>query len=150
MFKFDRYELFASGFFLAIMTAPERLRDLILKLRPITTKYELIRIGSENDGGYLLPDDLEGKSAQNLPRWKNARLIMAQFQLYVYERSGFPVVEHPGARITIFDAPILNISATAVRDQIRDGYSIRYLVPEPVREEIEQNRYYTNFGASRK
>ncbi len=89
-------------------------------------------------------------SLQNLPRWKNARLIMAQFQLYVYERSGFPVVEHPGARITIFDAPILDISATAVRDQIRDGHSIRYLVPEPVREEIEQNRYYTSIGVPRK
>jgi len=62
MFEHNRYELFARGLFLEIMTDPAKLRDLVSKLRPIATKYELIRIGSENDGGYLLPDDLDGIS----------------------------------------------------------------------------------------
>lgn len=29
-------------------------------LRPVINGHQLIRLGSENDGGYLLPDDLEG------------------------------------------------------------------------------------------
>jgi nicotinate-nucleotide adenylyltransferase len=37
---------------------------------------------------------------------------------------------------------LLDISATAIRNNIRNGKSIRYLVPEQVREEIERNRYY--------
>ncbi|NDA61759.1 MAG: nicotinate-nucleotide adenylyltransferase [Chitinophagia bacterium] len=81
-------------------------------------------------------------SLQNLPRWKNAKLILEQFSIFVYERPGFPVVTYPGANITVFDAPILNISATAVRDLIKTGHSIRYLVPEQVREEIERSRHY--------
>jgi nicotinate-nucleotide adenylyltransferase len=31
---------------------------------------------------------------------------------------------------------------TAIRNNIRSGKSIRYLVPEKVREEIERNSYY--------
>jgi hypothetical protein len=31
-------------------------------LRPVKTKYPLIRVGGKNDGGYLIPDDLSGIS----------------------------------------------------------------------------------------
>jgi nicotinate-nucleotide adenylyltransferase len=37
---------------------------------------------------------------------------------------------------------MLEISATDIRDNIREGRTIRYLVPDKVREEIESNRYY--------
>lgn len=40
-----------------------RLPDLLAQLRPISTEHRLIRVGSEGDGGYLLPDDLEGITA---------------------------------------------------------------------------------------
>jgi len=36
------------------------LRELIKALRPVKTKYDLVRIGGDNDGGYLLPNDLSG------------------------------------------------------------------------------------------
>jgi hypothetical protein len=38
----------------------EQLQELLKALRPVKTKYELIRVGGDNDGGYLLPDDLSG------------------------------------------------------------------------------------------
>jgi nicotinate-nucleotide adenylyltransferase len=81
-------------------------------------------------------------SLQNLPRWKNGEQIMRDHDLYVYERSAHPVSENPGPRVKILKAPLLDISATAIRNNIRNGKSIRYLVPEQVREEIERNRYY--------
>jgi nicotinate-nucleotide adenylyltransferase len=37
---------------------------------------------------------------------------------------------------------MLDISATEIRENIKNGKTIRYLVPEKVREEIEQNSYY--------
>jgi hypothetical protein len=40
----------------------EQLKELIKELRPVKTKYDLIRIGGDNDGGYLLPNDLSGVS----------------------------------------------------------------------------------------
>lgn len=34
------------------------LQELLEKLYPVKTKFDLIRIGGNNDGGYLVPDDL--------------------------------------------------------------------------------------------
>lgn len=36
------------------------LKTVIKALRPVKTKYPLIRVGGNNDGGYLIPDDLSG------------------------------------------------------------------------------------------
>jgi hypothetical protein len=42
-------------------TAPiGTLRDLLTRVRPVKTNFDLIRLGSKNDGGYLVPDDLDG------------------------------------------------------------------------------------------
>jgi hypothetical protein len=37
-----------------------QLKELVKALRPVKTKFELIRLGGANDGGYLIPNDLEG------------------------------------------------------------------------------------------
>jgi nicotinate-nucleotide adenylyltransferase len=82
-------------------------------------------------------------SLQNLPKWKNYGNILENFSLYVYKRAGFEIIQpHDRARIAEVDAPLLQISATHIREAVRKGMSIRYLVPENVREEIERNRYY--------
>ncbi len=39
------------------------LRELLKSLHPVETEHPLIRIGAKADGGYLIPDDLEGISA---------------------------------------------------------------------------------------
>ena len=44
-------------------TPVARLRALIEKLSPVTCGKELIRLGDDGDGGYLLPDDLGGIAA---------------------------------------------------------------------------------------
>lgn len=45
----------------AMADAP--IRDLIERLRPMCSDFPLIRMGSEHDGGYLVPDDLTGIAA---------------------------------------------------------------------------------------
>ena len=57
-------------------------------------------------------------------------------------RAGYKINPHFETKPTILDAPLLQISATEIRILIKEGKSIRYMVPEKVREEIEQNRYY--------
>ena len=42
------------------MVESQHLFDLARKLRPLKTRFDLVRIGGTNDGGYLLPDDLDG------------------------------------------------------------------------------------------
>ena len=78
----------------------------------------------------------------NLPRWKNFELLLKNFPFILYKRQGFEITDSWNAKFTLLDAPILNVSATEIRNNIKEGKTIRYLVTEKVREEIEQNRYY--------
>lgn len=80
-------------------------------------------------------------SYQNLPKWKNAEAIVANYPLIVYRRPGFNVQENK-KEATVMDAPLLEISATYIRDCIQQGKSIRYLVPATVEEEIERSGFY--------
>ena len=41
-------------------TGDSELLALIEKMKPVNTGYELIRVGGQGDGGYLIPDDLDG------------------------------------------------------------------------------------------
>ncbi|ULQ55634.1 nicotinate-nucleotide adenylyltransferase [Flavihumibacter rivuli] len=79
---------------------------------------------------------------QNLRKWKNAEVLIRDYDLYVYPRPGFPIDPQISSRLHTINAPLLDISATAIRQMIRQGEDIRFLVPEPVRLEIEQNGYY--------
>jgi hypothetical protein len=45
---------------LSRLNSKEELQQLIRKLAPRKVDYHLIRIGESGDGGYLVPDDLEG------------------------------------------------------------------------------------------
>lgn len=78
----------------------------------------------------------------NLTKWKNYQLIIKNNPLYIYERQGFEINNDLNAHITIIAAPLLQISSTHIRDSIKKGKSIRYLVPDIVKEEIENNGYY--------
>jgi nicotinate-nucleotide adenylyltransferase len=81
-------------------------------------------------------------SFQNLPKWKNFELLVRNYSFVIYKRPGFDVADTWNATVTILDAPLLQLSATAIRDHIKAGKTIRYLVPDKVREEIERNSYY--------
>lgn len=81
-------------------------------------------------------------SFQNLHKWKNYEVIIRDHDIYVYNRPGFEVVNNIGARLHLLQAPLLQLSATAIRRNIREGKSIRYMVTEKVLEEIEKGGYY--------
>ena len=79
----------------------------------------------------------------NFTRWKNYRQILDHYGLYVYPRPGTQLSElrsHPN--VTIVEAPLLDISATFIRERIRKGQSVRYLVPDTVEEMIRAKGFY--------
>lgn len=81
-------------------------------------------------------------SFQNLPKWKNAETIIANYPILIYQRPQFEVSNTIGANATILAAPLLEISATYIRECLQKGKSIRYLVPAIVEEEIEKSSFY--------
>jgi nicotinate-nucleotide adenylyltransferase len=81
-------------------------------------------------------------SYHNLPKWKNYKIIIKNYPIYVYRRAGYDPEPYFEIAPHLLSAPLLEVSATEIRKLIKEGKSIRYLVPEKVRDEIEQNRYY--------
>jgi nicotinate-nucleotide adenylyltransferase len=86
-------------------------------------------------------------SFQNLPKWKNFEALIKNYQFIVYRRPGFEIIEDYGADMQHLEAPMLELSATLIRNNCKDGITIRYLVPEDVRLEIERNNYFKEEGA---
>lgn len=81
-------------------------------------------------------------SFQNIHRWKNFEQLVRQYSFIVYLRPGFEIQETHGADVTILQAPMLAVSSTYIRDQIKQKKSIRYIVPDAVAEYILANKYY--------
>ena len=83
---------------------------------------------------------LGGDSFYNLPKWKNFENIIKNYRLIVYRRDGFEILDTYGANLVYLEAPLLQLSATLIRNNRKEGITIRYLVPEKVREEIENKK----------
>lgn len=80
---------------------------------------------------------------ENFTKWKNHEQILEQFGLYVYPRphvTNSDLKRH--AQVKMIEAPLLDISATYIRNCIKNNKSIRYLVPEPVEQLIRLKHFY--------
>lgn len=84
-----------------------------------------------------------GDNIATLNQWKNYEVLLENYDIYVYRRPGAPAGpfdEHP--RVRFFDAPLMDISATYIRDCLKKGHSARYLLPDAVWEYLEQTNLY--------
>jgi nicotinate-nucleotide adenylyltransferase len=81
---------------------------------------------------------------ESFEKWKNHEQILDQYGLYVYPRphvTNSELKRHPNVKM--IEAPLLDISATYIRNCIKNNKSIRYLVPEPVEQLIRLKHFYT-------
>lgn len=83
-----------------------------------------------------------GDNLPGLSRWKSADRLTSEFEVYVYPRPGYALPEPLPANVRVVEAPLLDISATFIRNSVRAGQSIRYLVSEAVEQEIQQQGYW--------
>ncbi len=76
-------------------------------------------------------------------KWKNPEKILEYYGVLVYPRDGTPKTEyHNHPKIKFVEAPLLNISATYIRNLIKEKKSIRYLVPQEVEILIRSKKFY--------
>ena len=119
-----------------------KISDIEFNLpRPSYTSTTLAHL-QEKHPDYSFSIIMGSDSFQNLHKWHNYEFIVKNYPIYVYLRMGFKIENQIGARLNIVDAPLLQISATQIRQLIKNGKSIRYMVPDIVREEIEKYNYY--------
>jgi len=79
---------------------------------------------------------------QNLDKWKNSEIIIKKYTIIIYKRPGFEVDNKLNAKITILNAPLLEISSTHIRELIKMGKSVKYLVPSSIEEEILSSGFF--------
>ncbi|NUN71207.1 MAG: nicotinate (nicotinamide) nucleotide adenylyltransferase [Bacteroidetes bacterium] len=78
-------------------------------------------------------------------QWKEPARILQMATLAVMDRPGYPrqVNEVIGTDRSVFvDVPAIGISSSAIRSRVREGHSIRFLVPDAVREYIGTHALY--------
>jgi nicotinate-nucleotide adenylyltransferase len=80
-------------------------------------------------------------AARLLPRWKSIDEVRRLAAFIILPRPGDSVPRKmPKDRIV--KAPLLEISSSEIRDRIRRGLSVRYLVPEPVERYLLRKGLY--------
>lgn len=82
---------------------------------------------------------------KSLHKWKNYEAILAHHEIYVYPRisteaENLELKNHP--KIRMIDAPVVEISSTAIRENIKLGKNVRPLVATKVWEYIDHNLFY--------
>lgn len=86
-----------------------------------------------------------GDNLATLRKWKNYEILLRDYEIYLYKRPNCDLGEfadHPNIRH--FDAPLLDISATYVRQCLKEGKSVQYLVPDAVFQYLEGSNFYRN------
>ncbi len=86
----------------------------------------------------------------DLPNWREPERVLALCYLAVVFRPGFPIHEvqdklgalYIRERMRFVPSVAIEISSTSIRQRIKEGRSVRYLIPEPVAAYIKEHRLY--------
>lgn len=85
-------------------------------------------------------------SFNELHTWRDYRKLLSLSTLAVLARPGSvpgnPALEEAGASYVLIQNPLIEISSTDIRNRIRAGRSIRYMVTDEVAEYIRERGLY--------
>ncbi|MCV9387697.1 nicotinate (nicotinamide) nucleotide adenylyltransferase [Reichenbachiella ulvae] len=138
--EFDRLDLVNA----AIQDQPQmKASDIEFNLpKPsytATTLAVLAEKHPQNEFKLIIGED----NLTHFHKWKNYEEILEHHRLIVYPR---PNVQKPKINFEdhaeMIEAPMLHISATFIRDSIKNDNSIKYLVPTEVEFLIKSRKFY--------
>src|SRR5690606_14011955 len=136
--EFDRYDMVRAAVY---DNYKLEVSDIEFHLpKPSYTIHTLIHLSEkhpEKKFKVIIGED----NLENFVRWKNYERILEDYGLYVYPRphvTNSDLKRHPNVKVV--PAPLLDISATFIRNCIKKNQSVRYLVPDPVEEMIRSKK----------
>ena len=95
----------------------------------------------QHEFSLIMGDD----NLKSLHKWKNHEYILENHDIYIYPRiseesENLDLKSHP--RIHKINAPIVEISSTFIRENIKNKKNIRPLLSEKVWEYVDHNNFY--------
>ncbi len=88
---------------------------------------------------------LGGDSVRDFETWRDPEGISKLATLLIVDRSGTEGIAPPSySRYQRIASPLIDISSTDIRERVKTGRSIRYLVPDAVAAFIDANKLYRN------
>ncbi len=78
-------------------------------------------------------------------KWKNFEAILQNHELYVFPRTNSGIIDHQfvnNPKIHKIDAPIIEISSTFIRENIKLGKNVQPLLPNKVWGYLDRNNFY--------
>ena len=79
----------------------------------------------------------------NFEKWKNHEQILQYHEILVYPRPNSPQTPwHQHPKVKFVTAPLIELSATYIRQRIRTGLSVKYLVHEDVENFMRAKKFY--------
>jgi nicotinate-nucleotide adenylyltransferase len=138
--EFDRYDMVRAAIF---NNYKLEVSDIEFNLpKPSYTIHTLVHLHEkfpDKEFRIIMGED----NLASFTRWKNYERILEDYGLYVYRRPNVQLSElHTHPNVTFVEAPLLDISATFIRNCIRNKQSVRYLVPDVVEEMIRAKGFY--------
>lgn len=100
-----------------------------------------LRALAEREPGNRFTLLLGADAARDLGAWHEVEALPDLADVVVFTRPGATLTRHPAVR-RVVEVPALDVSATMIRERVRQGRSIRYLVPDAVREYIAAHGLY--------
>jgi nicotinate-nucleotide adenylyltransferase len=80
---------------------------------------------------------------ETLAKWKNYETILSYYNIKVYRRKGHDGGEFKDhANVEMVDVPLLNISASFIRQCIKEGVSVQYAIPDKELAYIDEVNLY--------
>lgn len=135
----DNFNLRASDIEFSL-SKPSYTSDTLAYLKEKYPNYEFALIMGEDN-------------LRTFHKWKNYEVILNKHKIFVYPRpltleeienktqkAKPEIAEHPN--IVMTESPVMQISSTHIRQLVKNGKSIEYLVTEPVRKYIDEMNFY--------
>ena len=118
-----------------------RVERVELDLPTPSYTVRTLRALREREPGNRFTLLLGADAARELASWWEVEALPGLADLVVFARPGVNVPRHPLIG-RVIEVPAIDLSATDVRARVRRGHSIRYLVPDAVREYIAARGLY--------
>lgn len=117
--------------------------DIEFKLPKPSYTIDTLTHLKEKHPSYTFSLIMGGDNLASLHKWKNYERILNNHDIYVYKRPSGGENPFPDrASIHLLDVPMLDISATFIREHIQRGYSMQYFLPDKVWEYVRDYNLY--------